>query len=117
MAEDIIRKTVKPAHEDASIPDPAHPGIDIAQDGTEVVWDAYWIAREMRGEVKVMTDEEVEKIAKDKEDAALKAKEDAEKLAADKAEAEKIAAEKEASKKADAPSQVRPLPLAPVAGK
>ena len=48
-----IRKRVKPAHPGARIPDPAHPGLDLAQDGTEVTWDHHWIARERRGEVIV----------------------------------------------------------------
>ena len=54
MSEEIVRKTVRPAHEGASIPDPAHPGIDISDAGTEVVWDHYWIARLARGEIEII---------------------------------------------------------------
>ncbi len=54
------RKFVKPAHAGASIPDPAHPGLNLPQEGAEVPWDHYWIARERRGEV-VMTEQSTTK--------------------------------------------------------
>ena len=53
MTDAPIRKYVKPAHPDAKIPDPSHPGMDLPASGTEVTWDHYWIGRERRGEIEV----------------------------------------------------------------
>ena len=54
MSEDAARKFVKPAHAEARIPDPAHPGLDLPQGGAEVRWDHYWIARERHGDVVIV---------------------------------------------------------------
>ena len=53
MSDKPIRKIVKPSVPGARIPDPAHPGLNIAQAGTEVTMDHGWILRERRGEVVV----------------------------------------------------------------
>ena len=104
MTDKIIRKTVRPAHVGACIPDPAHAGNDVAQDGTEVVWDHYWIGRLARGEIIVMSDDDIAKIAAEKKAAADK-----------KAEVEKAVDEREqvATVTATAPAAVKPAPLAP----
>ena len=52
MSDDPVRKFVKPAHPDASIPDPAH-GRNLPPEGMEVVWDHYWIGRERSGDIIV----------------------------------------------------------------
>lgn len=52
MSDEIVRKYVKPAHEGACIPDPAHRQ-DLPQGGMQVVWDHYWRGREMSGDIIV----------------------------------------------------------------
>lgn len=54
MTNAPIRKTVKPAHPGARIPDLAHPGLDLPEDGLEVVWSVDWILRERRGEIVII---------------------------------------------------------------
>ena len=53
MSDAPVRKHVKPAHEGARIPDPAHRGRFLPAAGLDVVWDHYWINREQQGDVVV----------------------------------------------------------------
>ena len=46
-------------------------GMTLRRMATEVVWDHYWIGRLARGEIIVMSDEDVAKVAADKKAAAL----------------------------------------------
>ncbi|MCJ2108031.1 DUF2635 domain-containing protein [Methylobacterium sp. E-041] len=47
-----MRKHVAPAHEGASIPDPAR-GRDLPREGIAVAWTAYWAGLQLRGDVVV----------------------------------------------------------------
>lgn len=59
----MTQKTVflRPAHRDAWIPDPSHPGqkLPYAENGVEVVYDAYWAGHIAHKDVV-----EVEQVAK-----------------------------------------------------
>ena len=59
--ETAVRKFVKPAHADARIPDPHHPGLSLPAEGASVPWDHYWIARERQGDVVIADEAEAEK--------------------------------------------------------
>ena len=50
---DLDRRTVKPAHPDATIPDPAHRS-KLPPDGLEVTWSPYWARLLRRGDVEVV---------------------------------------------------------------
>ena len=50
---DLDRRTVKPAHPDATIPDPAHRS-KLPSDGLEVTWSPYWARLLRRGDVVVV---------------------------------------------------------------
>ena len=50
----LPRKIVKPANLGADIPDPEHGNMPLPQEGSEVVWNAYWIARENGGDIVVL---------------------------------------------------------------
>ena len=50
---DLDRRTVKPAHPEATIPDPDHR-LKLPTDGLEVVWSAYWARLLRRGDVVVV---------------------------------------------------------------
>ena len=47
-----MRKHVAPAHEGASIPDPAR-GRDLPAEGIAVDWTAYWAGLALRGDIVV----------------------------------------------------------------
>lgn len=47
-----MRKHVKPAHPDATIPDPSR-GVDLPPDGLPCEWNVHWARLQMRGDVIV----------------------------------------------------------------
>lgn len=54
--DDLDRRTVKPAHPDATIPDPDHRS-KLPADGLEVTWSPYWARLLRRGDVIVVEPE------------------------------------------------------------
>ncbi len=60
--DDLDRRTIKPAHPLATIPDPDHRN-DLPTDGAEVVWSHYWQAHLDKGNVVEVKAEPAPKLA------------------------------------------------------
>lgn len=56
--DDIDRRTVKPAHPDAYIPDPDRRD-KLAPEGREVIWSHYWEGHLAKGNIVMVEPEKV----------------------------------------------------------